>query len=42
MAVPNLISLVALNGVLVAETRRYLWSGDLERPAADEPGPRAA
>ena len=42
MAVPNLISLVALNGVLVAETRRYLWSGGLEQLAADEPGPRAA
>jgi AGCS family alanine or glycine:cation symporter len=31
MAVPNLISLVALNGVLVAETQKYLWSGDLEK-----------
>jgi AGCS family alanine or glycine:cation symporter len=28
MAVPNLIALLALNGVLVAETRRYLWEGD--------------
>lgn len=25
MAVPNLIALIALSGVLVAETRRYLW-----------------
>jgi AGCS family alanine or glycine:cation symporter len=31
MAVPNLISLIALNGVIVAETRTYLWSGDLDR-----------
>lgn len=26
MAVPNLISLIVLNGVLVAETRQYLWT----------------
>jgi AGCS family alanine or glycine:cation symporter len=25
MAIPNLISLIALNGVIVAETRKYLW-----------------
>jgi AGCS family alanine or glycine:cation symporter len=31
MAVPNLISLIALNGVLVAETQKYLWSGNLEK-----------
>jgi AGCS family alanine or glycine:cation symporter len=30
MAVPNLISLIALSGVTVAETRRFLWSGDLD------------
>ncbi len=30
MAVPNLISLIALNGVLVAETGKYLWSDNLE------------
>jgi AGCS family alanine or glycine:cation symporter len=30
MAVPNLISLLALNGVIVAETRHYLWSGNLD------------
>jgi alanine or glycine:cation symporter, AGCS family len=38
MAVPNLISLIALNGVIAAETRRYLWSGDLEQSAPVEPG----
>jgi AGCS family alanine or glycine:cation symporter len=30
MAIPNLISLLVLNGVLVAETQKYLWSGNLE------------
>ena len=30
MAVPNLISLIALNGVIVAETGKYLWSGKLD------------
>jgi alanine or glycine:cation symporter, AGCS family len=25
MAIPNLISLIALNGVIVAETRRHLF-----------------
>ncbi len=35
MAVPNLIALLALNRVVVAETRRYLWSGRLDA-SADE------
>jgi AGCS family alanine or glycine:cation symporter len=30
MAIPNLIALLMLSGVIVAETRRYLWSGDLD------------
>ena len=36
MAIPNLISLIALNGVIVAETRHYLWNNNLdeEAPAA--------
>jgi len=33
MAIPNLISLIALNGVVVAETRRYLWSNNLNEAA---------
>lgn len=31
MAVPNLISLLALSGILVHETRKYLWRGRLDR-----------
>lgn len=30
MAIPNLISLLFLSGVLVKETRKYLWSGKLD------------
>ncbi|MGQ9809477.1 MAG: alanine/glycine:cation symporter family protein [Armatimonadota bacterium] len=30
MAIPNLASLLLLNGVIVAETRKYLWSGRIE------------
>ena len=33
MAIPNLISLIALNGVIVAETRRYLWNNNLDEAA---------
>jgi len=33
MAVPNLVSLLALSGVAVAETREYLWSGGLDKAA---------
>jgi AGCS family alanine or glycine:cation symporter len=35
MAIPNLISLLALQGILVAETRKYLWSGNLEKSVDD-------
>jgi AGCS family alanine or glycine:cation symporter len=42
MAVPNLISLLVLNRVLVAETRRYLWEPGAELASAprlaDAPG----
>lgn len=31
MAIPNLLSLLFLNGVIVHETRKYLWRGRLER-----------
>jgi alanine or glycine:cation symporter, AGCS family len=30
MAIPNLISLIVLSGVLVAETRKYLWNKNLD------------
>jgi AGCS family alanine or glycine:cation symporter len=30
MAIPNLVSLLALQGVIVAETRKYLWNGNIE------------
>lgn len=30
MAIPNLLSLLFLNGVLVSETKKYLWSGRLD------------
>ncbi|MCL5027851.1 MAG: sodium:alanine symporter family protein [Bacteroidetes bacterium] len=35
MAIPNLISLIFLNGVIVAETKKYLWSGNLDKAATD-------
>jgi AGCS family alanine or glycine:cation symporter len=35
MAVPNLVALIALNGVIVAETRAYLWSGRLDDSAGE-------
>lgn len=31
MAIPNLISLICLNGIIVHETRKYLWRGRLDR-----------
>jgi len=30
MALPNLVSLLLLSGVVVSQTRRYLWSGQIE------------
>ena len=31
MAIPNLVALLLLSGVIVAETQRYLWSGDIDK-----------
>ena len=31
MAIPNLVSLIALSGILVHETRKYLWRGQLDK-----------
>ncbi|SKA77362.1 alanine or glycine:cation symporter, AGCS family [Caloramator quimbayensis] len=36
MAIPNLISLIALSGVLVSETKKYLWDDNIEAIAKDE------
>lgn len=33
MAIPNLVALLLLSGVAVAETRTYLWNGNLEAEA---------
>ena len=30
MAIPNLVSLLFLSGVIVRETRKYLWEGDID------------
>jgi AGCS family alanine or glycine:cation symporter len=30
MALPNLVSLILLSGVLARETKKYLWSGGLD------------
>lgn len=35
MAIPNLISLLALSGIVVHETRKYLWRGRLDRADID-------
>ena len=44
MAIPNLISLLALSGIIVHETRKYLWRNKLEKTDSDtiaegEPAP---
>ncbi|CQR72680.1 Amino-acid carrier protein AlsT [Sporomusa ovata DSM 2662] len=37
MAIPNLVSLIALSGVIVADTKKYLWEeGGLEREAPEQ------
>lgn len=36
MAFPNLVSLLALSGVLVAETKKYLWDDNLDGYSDDE------
>ncbi|MDR3210192.1 MAG: sodium:alanine symporter family protein [Oscillospiraceae bacterium] len=39
MAIPNLISLLGLSGVIASETRRYLWSGGEGLDTASEETP---
>ncbi len=41
MAIPNLLSLLFLSGVIAKETRRYLWSGNLDAVADDDSSPVA-
>ncbi len=36
MAIPNLISLLLLSGVIVSETRKYLWENNLDAVAQEE------
>jgi AGCS family alanine or glycine:cation symporter len=36
MAIPNLVALILLSGVLVNETKKYLWNKNLEAVSADE------
>lgn len=36
MAVPNLIALLALSGVLVSETKKYLWDDNIDGKSEDE------
>lgn len=36
MAIPNLISLIALSGIIVHETRKYLWRGRLDRDMEED------
>jgi alanine or glycine:cation symporter, AGCS family len=37
MAIPNLISLIVLSGVIVSETRHYLWNDNLDAAAPSMP-----
>jgi AGCS family alanine or glycine:cation symporter len=37
MAVPNLVAVLLLSGILVQETRKYLWSGRLDEEDSEEP-----
>ena len=36
MAIPNLVSLLCLSGVIVSETRKYLWHGRLDEEMPEE------
>ncbi|MCD7713989.1 MAG: sodium:alanine symporter family protein [Prevotella sp.] len=36
MAIPNLLALIFLSGVIVSETRKYLWEGNLDKSMDDE------
>lgn len=36
MAVPNLVALLLLSGVIVEETKKYLWEGDINAASSDK------
>jgi len=36
MALPNLVSLILLSGILVRETKKYLWDNNLDAVSTDE------
>jgi AGCS family alanine or glycine:cation symporter len=35
MALPNLLALLLLSGVIVAETKKYLWTNNLDKAVSD-------
>lgn len=37
MAIPNLVAILLLSGVIVRETRKYLWEGSLDDDSNEEP-----
>ena len=37
MAIPNLVAVLLLSGVIVRETRKYLWEGRLDEESGEEP-----
>lgn len=36
MAIPNLVAMLLLSGVIVKETKEYLWDGNLDKEAPDD------
>lgn len=36
MAIPNLISLLCLSGIIVQETKKYLWDGQLDKDMTED------
>jgi len=36
MAIPNLVALILLSGVIVSETKKYLWNDNLNATSTDE------
>ena len=37
MAIPNLIAILLLSGVIVRETRKYLWENKLDEESGEVP-----